>query len=224
MVLAGVKQGVAAVLNDKPGSRNEVRDVPLVAGHRAKVFITETVIKIKLLCDLPGILEVSIESIRVYKALRISDRDGGGRYVAGKKVRQGTEARIGNAGRTTAPRSLSAVEDKLPCSTPVIELIDGRSANLCSITELVAPNGMGNDVADVPCQVTAAFRRSQPGLLKPTNPNVRRSEDGLPVIGRIGTEEQAQSLGIKAIVVVMEELVEVAGAEKQLIGQPRCQR
>src|ERR1700688_160124 len=82
----------------------------------------------------------------------------------------------------------------------------------------------------MPGEVAAPFRRRDANLFKARparrpgsrgNHDIRRPEDGRPVIGCVGTEEQAQGLGIEAVVEVMKELVEVVRAGEQLICQFR---
>src|SRR5438045_1051271 len=98
-----------------------------------------------------------------------------------------------------------------------------RLTEFTSETVLMFAAAIGNDIREVIGEVAAALRRSQANLLEPRNANVWRSEDRLSVIGSIRAKEQAQGLGIEAVVVVVEKLVEVACAKEKLVGQPRRQ-
>ncbi len=221
MVLTGVEQRLA-VLYVESCSRNEIRNVLLVARHRTKELIAKAIVKVQLLANLPGILEVSIESIDVHKAFGIPHRDGRERHVAGKKV--GQRFCEGVQSCAICPRSLSSVESESSRSTAVIELIELRPANLRSITQLMSSPAVGDDVCDVPSEVAPALRRGQASLLKPRNSKIWSTEDGLSVIRRVRAQEQAQGLGIKAAVIVVEDLVEVVGTKEKLIGQLRGKR
>ena len=96
--------------------------------------------------------------------------------------------------------------------------------NLRTVTQLVLAQAVGNDVRDVPSEVTAAFWRSEARLFKAGNVKIRRSQNVLPVIRGIGAKEQAQGLGVEAAVVIVEKLVEVVGPEKQLVCDVRRER
>ena len=114
----------------------------------------------------------------------------------------------------------------------MIELIEFPVAEFGSIAELVLSDAVGNDVRKVQSQVASALGWSQTNLFKsPRTALGRRRDDdigsavdGLSVGGRVRAKEYSHGLGIKAIVVVVEELIEVAGAKKELIGPPRRQR
>ena len=103
----------------------------------------------------------------------------------------------------------------------MVELIHVRLANLTSEAKLVRSPVVGDDIRRVPGEVTAAFRRREPDLLKPCDINVGSTEYGLPVDSRIGAKEQAQCFRIETVVEVAESLVKVVGANEHLVGQPR---
>src|SRR5260370_324245 len=110
----------------------------------------------------------------------------------------------------------------LPCSNSDLPAcMERRTANLRSITQLMSSPAVGDDVCDVPSEVAPALRRGQASLLKPRNSKIWSTEDGLSVIRRVRAQEQAQGLGIKAAVIVVEDLVEVVGTKEKLIGQLR---
>ena len=48
--------------------------------------------------------------------------------------------------------------------------------------------------------------------------------NGFPLNGGIGAEKQAQRLGIKAAVGVIESLIEVVDAEQDLVAQARSKQ
>jgi hypothetical protein len=76
MVLTRIKERMAAILDHKSRSGNEVGDIARVIGlHWPEVFVTEAVLEVELFRELPGILQVRIDSVDVNKALRISDHD-----------------------------------------------------------------------------------------------------------------------------------------------------
>ena len=110
----------------------------------------------------------------------------------------------------------------------MIELIEFPVAKFRSVTELMFSDGIGNDVGKVQGQVASALGWSQTNLFKSPgtafgrrrNDNIGSTEDGLPVIGGVRTKEYSHSLCVETVVVVVEELIEVAGAEKELIGPP----
>ena len=102
----------------------------------------------------------------------------------------------------------------------MIELIQMRLAKLGPEAVLVLSTSIGNDIGEMISQIASAFGRSQANLLKPCDPDIWSSEDRLSVIGSIRAEEQAQGLGIEAVVVVVEELVEVACTKEELIRHP----
>ena len=114
----------------------------------------------------------------------------------------------------------------------MIELIEFSVAVFGSEAELVLSGAVGNDVGKVQGQVASALRRRQTYLFKsPRTALGRRRDDdigsavdGLSVGGGVRAKKYSHGLGIKAIVVVVEQLVEVAGAKKELIGPPRRQR
>ena len=107
----------------------------------------------------------------------------------------------------------------------MIKLIQVRLPDLTSEAELMFPHVIGNDVRYMPSEVASPFGRRQPNLFKSTgsafgrrsDDDVRSAQDGLPVIGRIRTQEYAHGLGIEAVVEVMKELIEIVGAEQYLI-------
>src|SRR5690349_10831761 len=111
----------------------------------------------------------------------------------------------------------------------MIELIQFSMAVFGSEPELVLSDAVGNDVGKVQGQVASALGWSQTNLFKsPGSALGRRCDDdigsavdGLSVGGGVWAKEYSHGLGIEAIVVVVEQLVEVAGAKKELIGPPR---
>src|ERR1700756_5051183 len=105
---------------------------------RAKIFVTHSVIDAELLGPLPGILEVEVDGIYMYRALRISYGDRRSGYVTGQIVSQ--RQRVGKLSaqirasswrggdrRSTrcysGPRALSAIEDELAGAAAMIKLI-----------------------------------------------------------------------------------------------------
>ena len=113
----------------------------------------------------------------------------------------------------------------------MIELIHPRLPELTSETELMCPHIVGNDVRQVAGDVITAFGGRETDLLKSRSADpsrrgyydVGRPENGLSVDSCIRTEEQAHGLGVKAVVEVVEDLVEVVDAYEHLIGQARCE-
>src|SRR5260370_30870883 len=104
----------------------------------------------------------------------------------------------------------------------MVELMHVGLADFASEAKLVRSPDIGDDIGRVRGEVTAAFRRREPDLLKPRDINVGSAMYGFPVDSRIGAKEQAQSFRIEAVVEVAESLVEVVGANEHLVGQPRC--
>src|SRR6266481_3869746 len=110
----------------------------------------------------------------------------------------------------------------------MIELIEFPVAEFGSVAELVLSDTVGNDVGKVQGQVASALGRRQTNLFKSTGTALGRrgdddigsAMDGLPVVGGVRAEEYAHGLGIEAVVVVVEQLIEVAGAKKELVGPP----
>src|SRR5712664_2087231 len=84
----------------------------------------------------------------------------------------------------------------------------------------------------MPSEVGTAFRRRDANLFKSrhsrrtwgSNRDVRRAMDRLSVVGGVRAQEQSQGFSIKAIVEVMEKLVEIISSEEHLIGQLRRKR
>src|SRR5882762_340710 len=134
--------------------------------------------------------------------------------------------------RISGPRAGGTVEDELSCSATMIELIQFSMAEFGSVAKLVLSDAVGNDVGKVQSQVASALGRRQTNLFKSTGAALGRRRDddigsavnGLPVVGGVRAEEYANGLGIEAAVVVVEQLVEVAGAKKELVGPPGRQR
>src|SRR2546429_5443014 len=96
-----------------------------------------------------------------------------------------------------------------------------RDVAVTGVQTCALPISIRNNVSIVGSQVASALRGSQAGLLKACDSNVRGPINGLAVFCGIRAEEQTKVLGHKAVVVVVKELVEVAGAKKELIRQPR---
>ena len=98
-----------------------------------------------------------------------------------------------------------------------------------SEAELMFADAIGNDVGKVQSQVAATLRGGKANLFKSSRATLgRRCDDdiGSPVdvltpFSGVRAEEYAHGFGIKTVVVVVEELVEVARAKKELICQPR---
>ena len=111
----------------------------------------------------------------------------------------------------------------------MVELIEFAVAVFGPVTELMFADRIGNDVGKVQGQVTSSLGGSQTDLLKSPGTTLggRRDDDigsavnGLPVVRGVGAQEYAHGLRIEAVVVVMEELVKVAGTKKELVGPPR---
>src|SRR6266851_6681181 len=247
MVLTRIEEGAAA-LKDESCSRHEVRDVARsVRLHGAKILVAQAVTNVELPSELPGILNVRVKGVDVHKAFRITNSNG---RAAGKVVGDGMEVvASGNiAGeevgqslcyrgfrcshRIISPRAGGTVEDELSCSAAVVELVEFSVAVFGSEAELVLSDTVGNDVGKVQSQVASALGRSEANLFESTGAALGRRRDddigsavdGLPVVGGVRAEEYAHGLGIEATVVVVEELVEVAGAKKELVGPPGRQR
>src|SRR5216683_3879247 len=247
MVLTRIEEGAAA-LKDESCSRHEVRDVARsVRLHGAKILVAQAVTNVEPPSELPGILNVRVKGVDVHKAFRITNSNG---RAAGKVVGNGMEVvasgniageevgqslcyrgfRCGH--RITSPRAGGTVEDELSCSAAMIELIEFPVAEFGSVAELVLSDTVGNDVGKVQGKVASALGRRQTNLFKSTGAALGRRRDddigsavdGLPMGGGVRTKEYSHGLGVEAIVVVVEELVEVAGAKKELIGPPRGQR
>ena len=114
----------------------------------------------------------------------------------------------------------------------MVELIEFPVAEFGSVAELVLSDAVGNDVRKVQGQVASALGWSQTNLFKSPRAALGRRRDddiwsavdGLSVGSGVRAKKYSHGLGIEAIVVVMEELIEVAGAKKKLIGPPRRQR
>src|SRR6266404_2733743 len=114
----------------------------------------------------------------------------------------------------------------------MIELIEFPVAEFGSVAELVLADTVGNDVGKGQGKVASALGRRQTNLFKSTGAALGRRRDddigsavdGLPMGGGVRTKEYSHGLGVEAIVVVVEQLVEIAGAKKELIGPPRGQR
>ena len=109
----------------------------------------------------------------------------------------------------------------------MIELVHPSLAELSSKAKLVIIDYVGGDVRQVPSQVRAAFRGGDANLFKPgntgcagrSNRNIRRAKDRLAVIGGVWAQEQSQRFGIKTVIEIVEQLVEVVGAEEHLVRQ-----
>src|SRR6266481_7287466 len=247
MVLAGVEEGMAAVLDHKSSAStvqrsNKVGDVFLVALHGAKVLVAQAIAKVEFPGDLPGILDVRVEGVDMDKALRVTNGNCGAagkgigvvecvtcRNVTREKVRKRfCQRSFCCSDRISCPGAGGTVKDELSSSAAMIELIEFPVAKFGSETELMFPNGIGDDVGEVQCQIASALGRSQANLFKsPRTALGRRRDDdigspvdGLPVVGSIRAEEYAHGPGIEAIVVVVEELVKIASTKKELIGPP----
>ena len=96
----------------------------------------------------------------------------------------------------------------------MIELIHAALPDLTSETQLVLADVIGDDIGQHAGHIIAAFGRRKADLLKAGDGNVRRSQDGLSLDGRVRTQEQAQSLGVEAVVGVAKCLVEVVDPEE----------
>src|SRR5204863_5436031 len=151
------------------------------------------------------------------------------RNVACEEVSQGTKEGAVYARRASCPGAGRSIKDELSRSATVIELIEFPVAEFGSVTELVLPDAVGNDVGKVQGEVAPAFGGSQTNLFKSSrsalgrrrDDNIGSSENGLPVVGGVRAKEYSHGLGIEAVVVVVKKLVEVDGAKKELIGPPR---
>ena len=58
----------------------------MLAVHRPEVFVTEAIVDVQPLCELPAVLKIKIEGVHNDKALRVSNRDRGRGDIAGKKI------------------------------------------------------------------------------------------------------------------------------------------
>ena len=195
------------------------------AVQRPEIFVAQTEIKVKPAGYLYRVLPEEVKTVNPDEAFRISHGDRGGRNVAGQEISQGTS---GVGTRTSScPGSLSSIEGEFSGSTPVIELIHASLPDLTSETELMPAHVVGNDVGQHPSDVIPAFRGREANLLKAgatirtRYDNIRGAQDGLSLNRRIRAQEQAQGLGIEAVVGVAEGLVEIVDSEKQLIRHSR---
>ena len=94
------------------------------------------------------------------------------------------------------------------------ELIHAALPDLTSETQLVLADVIGNDIGQHAGDIIAAFGRRKADLLKAGDGNVRRSQDGLSLDGRVRAQKQAQGLRVEAVVGVAKSLVEVVDAEQ----------
>lgn len=190
MVLAGVEEGMAAVLNQESSARtvqrsNKVGDVFLVALHGAKVLVAQAIAKTEFPGDLPGILDVRVEGVDMDPAFRVTDGNCGAagkaivdvegvaarRDVTSEKVRKRfCQRSFCCSERISSPRAGGTVKDELSSSAAMIELIEFPVAVFGSETELMFPDGIGDDIGEVQCQIAAAFGRSQANLFKSPPP------------------------------------------------------
>ena len=97
-----------------------------------------------------------------------------------------------------------------------------------AITEAVIADIVRDDIVDVPSQIAAAFRWRQANLLENTatwtDNDVGGAGDVLAVVDSIRTKVQSHALCVKAVVKVVEDLVEVIGAKKELISHLGAKR
>ena len=96
----------AVALDNQAFTWSEDRQVFVATMQRAKVFVPHPVIDAELLGPLPGILEVKVIGIYVYRALRITYSDRRGRYVTREVI--GQRERIRSKTRTREQTSASS--------------------------------------------------------------------------------------------------------------------
>src|SRR5277367_3989929 len=84
--------------------------------------------------------------------------------------------------------------------------------------ELMLPNVIGNDIRQHAGNIVATFRRRDSDLLKSADRDVGSAEDWLIVNQRVGTQIESQRVCIKAVIGVVESLIEVIHAEQNLVG------
>src|SRR6185369_1408233 len=150
----------------------------------------------------------------------------GSRNVARQEISQSRGVGIAtHCGRICsaerAPWPLCSVEGKFPRSTAVIELVHAALPEFTTETELVPAYVVGNDIGQHSGYIVAAFRGSKTDLLEAGDGDIRGAQNRLSLDGRVRAQEQAQCLGIEAVVGIAESLVEVVDAEQQLIRHPR---
>ncbi len=217
------------------GARHEVGDVLLVALHRTENFVTQSEVQRQPLVHLPAVLNVGIEGAHGHKAFWVSNRDRRRRYVASEEICQTLRlhqliilyqglapSRAGGCGCTCtpgAPRSLRAVEYEPAGSATMIELIQFSPADLSSVPELMSADVLRNDVGNVPRKVAPAFRWRQPDLLEARDSDIRCSKNVRAFIDRIRAQEDSHRLGVKPVVEIAENLIEIVCTEEQLVRE-----
>src|SRR5439155_7423074 len=186
------ENGIDALpLDQQPAPTDENRQVFAIVMQRPEVFIPQPQVHVQFSGHLPGILTEKVKAIHPNVTFRISHRDGGRRYVTGKKV--GQSARWIGAGACARPRRSRKRPGKVKASQRAaeIKLVHSRVAYLPAEPELVFPYVVGKNVCQHSCDVIAPFRWCDPDLLKPGDGNVRRSRNWLSVDERVRAQEQA---------------------------------
>ncbi len=191
----------------------------LVAVQRPEIFVAQTKIQVQLASDLNRVLSKQVECVNSDEAFRTPHGDRGSRNVASQEISQGTSGIAIRA--CSRPRSLGSIEAEFPGSPAVIELVHAALPDFTSETQLMPAYVVGNDVSQHSGHIVAAFRRSKTDLFKARYGDIRGAQDGLSLDGRVRAKEQAQCLGIEAVVGIAESLVEVVDSEQQLIRHPR---
>ena len=91
--------------------------------------------------------------------------------------------------------------------------------------QLMSSYAVRNNVGYVPGEVVAAFGGREANLLKRAAPrtddDVWSAENVLSFVNRVGTEKDPHALGVKAMVEIAEDLVEIVGSEQHLVRQFR---
>ena len=174
MVLTRVEERMAAILNQESGARtvqrcNKVGDVFLVGLHGAKVLVAQAIAKVEFPGNLPGILDVRVEGVDMDPAFRVTDGNCGAagkaivdvegvaarRDVTSEKVRKRfCQRSFCCSDRISCPGAGGTVKDELSSSAAMIELIEFPVAKFGSETELMFPNGIGDDVGEVQTKST----------------------------------------------------------------------
>ena len=152
--------------------------------------------------------------IHIDEALLLTDGNEGKIYVSRHEVRKRQNIGVvirridileetGAVLKIHEPRPLRPIKEKAPQRLAMVELVYLRLPIFSSEAVLVLAHDEGKRIRHVAGDVVAPRRRCQTGLVETTDNEMRRSSKSCA-----GTDVETKRLCIKAVVEIMEDLVE----------------
>ena len=173
--------------------------------------------------NLPLVLREKVEPVRYDMAFRDLPRRSRmwSRRRQENRPGQLSQRRSNRPVAQYPPRSLRSVKREGSRRTPEVKLVHPALANFAAEAQLMLASSVGNDVSQMAGDVVAPFRRRDTHLIESEMAMFGAPRMGLPFFVAPGLRYNPRALVLKRVVRVVEDLIEVTDAKKNLIREPR---